>query len=78
MLENCSTIIVSGDHPGWAIGVTQSLEEGSWGIDLSKLLGAKVTHHFVIFHQHHIIGAEGCTENDAGDSLKAVDPLLSL
>lgn len=40
--------------------------------------GAKVTHHFVIFHQHHIIGTEGCTENDAGDSLKAVDPLLSL
>lgn len=36
------------------------------------------THHFVIFHQHHIIGTEGCTENDAGDALEAVDPLLSL
>lgn len=45
---------------------------------LSKLLGAKATHHFVVFHQHHIVGTKGCTEDDAGDALKAVDPLLPL
>lgn len=44
----------------------------------SGLLGAEATHHFVIFHEHHVVGTEGCTENDAGDALEAVDPLLPL
>lgn len=46
--------------------------------ELSRMLSAKATHHFVIFHEHHVIGTKGCTEDDAGDPLKAVDPLLSL
>lgn len=34
--------------------------------------------HFIIFHQDHVIGAEGRTEDNAGHSLEAVNPLLTL
>lgn len=33
--------------------------------------------HFIILHQHHVVSAEGSNENDTGDPLKAMDPLLS-
>jgi len=35
-------------------------------------------HHFIVLHQDHVIGAEGCDEDDAGHPLEAVDPLLPL
>lgn len=36
------------------------------------------THHFVVLHQHHVIGAQRRDEDDAGHTLEAVDPLLAL
>lgn len=70
-----TTVSVDWNHP---TGVTQLRGGVMGGLTTSGLLGAEATHHFVIFHEHHVIGTEGCTEDDAGDSLKAVDPLLPL
>lgn len=54
--------------------------------DAQVMTGAKqrgcevvsVPHHFVILHQDHVVGTESCDEDDAGHTLKAVDPLLPL
>lgn len=42
-----------------------------------SLLNSPHPHHFIILHQHHVVSAEGSNENDTGDPLKAMDPLLS-
>lgn len=39
------------------------------------LLGS---YHLLILSQHQVIGAQGDTEDDGRDTLKAVDPLLPL
>lgn len=36
------------------------------------------TYHFVVFHQHHVVGAQSSDEDDAGHAFETVDPLLPL
>lgn len=36
------------------------------------------TYHFIVLYQHHVICAESSTEDNASDTLKTMDPLLSL
>lgn len=45
---------------------------------LLKHSGPLGTHHFVVLHQHHVVSAQSRDENDAGHTLKAVDPLFAL
>lgn len=36
------------------------------------------TYHFVVFYQHHVVSAQGSTEDDASHTLETMNPLLSL
>lgn len=36
------------------------------------------SYHFVILHQHHVVGAQSSDEDDTGHTFETVDPLLPL
>lgn len=50
----------------------------SGSTSLLKHSGPLGTYHFVVLHQHHVVSAQCRDENDAGHTLKAVDPLFAL
>lgn len=68
-------------HPLSGPPHTQRAVSASRGQQLLLAPGTQAlpgTHHFVVLHQHHVVGAQRRDEDDAGHALEAVDPLLAL
>lgn len=36
------------------------------------------TYHFIVLHEHHVVGAQSSNEDDTGHAFETVDPLLPL
>ncbi len=37
-----------------------------------------ISYHFIILHQHHVVGAQSSNEDDTGHTFETMDPLLPL
>lgn len=36
------------------------------------------TYHFIVLHEHHVVGTQSSNEDDTGHAFETVDPLLPL
>lgn len=43
-----------------------------------EMYWSTLSYHFIILHQHHVIGAQSSNEDDTGDTFETMNPLLSL